>query len=105
MTAYADRGESTDYLLNLPPLAELVEAPASACGITAGRRAEPPRRKIRRRGKKAKASRKKNAAEPAGEPLAEPRQVIVPFPAAKRVHARISAGLCGSPARALRAVV
>src|SRR4051812_47683666 len=28
MTAYADRGESTDYMLNLPPVAVLVETPA-----------------------------------------------------------------------------
>ena len=59
MTSYSDRGESTEYLLNLPPIAELVEAAPAA--------------------KVAKTSRKKKAPEPAALPTATyaPRYPLV----------------------------
>ena len=43
MTSYSDRGESTEYLLNLPPIAELVESAATAA--LAAKPAKTPRKK------------------------------------------------------------
>ena len=96
MTAYADRGESTDYMLNLPPVAVLVETPPPVSEIDAlstpsngtadsgGASVDRPLEVVRESppaGKKAKGSRKKKAQTLPEPPPAEEPPVIVPFPA------------------------
>jgi starch synthase (maltosyl-transferring) len=66
LTAYADRSESTDYVLNLPPMAELVEVSAVLPAPAA---------------KKTKPSRKKKTEVVTEMP--PPPTVIVPFPGAE----------------------
>ena len=64
MTAYPDRGESTEYLLNLPPIVQLVEAAATApTGAASAAEFSPA-------AKKAKTSRKKTAVVSAPAPAA-----------------------------------
>ncbi len=84
MTAYADRNESAEYLLNLPPMAELVDAPTLAPAF-APPASRPPEvvKDSSPTGKKAKTSRKKKA-EVVEERPASPT-VIVPFPGASDV--------------------
>lgn len=98
MTAYADRGESTDYMLDLPPVAVLVETadaresvafPEPQNGTADAPAAEPALAVVKDTspaGKKAKSSKKKKpqivvqkTATPEPEPEPE-TGVIVPFP-------------------------
>jgi starch synthase (maltosyl-transferring) len=74
MTAYSDRNESTEYLLNLPSMIELVEArdPMPANEVPEGALQETAA------AKKARSSRKKKA-EGVAETSAQPSAVIVPF--------------------------
>jgi starch synthase (maltosyl-transferring) len=91
LTAYSDRSESTDYLLDLPPIAVLVETPAPprvdtspySPGIGEESAATRPTEVVKDAppsGRKVKSSKKKKAAT-VSEPLPSAEStVIVPFP-------------------------
>ena len=75
MTAYADRSESTEYLLNLPPIAALVDpAGRPATLAESSSAAGAP--------KKAKSSRRKKASAVSAPGI----DVIVPFPVPAAAH-------------------
>ncbi len=82
MAAYADRRESTEYVLNLPPMAVLVEVredlPANVVPEPVW--TEAPDAKSSPATKKAKSSSRKKMAEVVTEMPAQTPAVIVPFP-------------------------
>ena len=92
MTAYPDRDESTEYLLNLPPIVQLVEAAATApTGAASAAEISPA-------AKKAKTSRKKTAVITAPALAAVGEAVSFPY-SGTEPQPEITFGKCSPGAR------